>query len=30
MPLFRKMAALIPVVKGVNAFLDALTGKQKV
>lgn len=29
-PLFRTMAALIPVAKGVRVFLDVLTGKQKV
>jgi len=29
-PLFRKMAELIPVVKGVRVFLNVLTGKQRV
>jgi uncharacterized protein YoxC len=29
-PLFRKIAELIPVVKGVRVFFNVLTGKQKV
>ncbi len=28
-PLFQKISALMPVVKGVSVFLDVLTGKQK-
>lgn len=29
-PLFQKISALMPVMKGVKVFLDVLTGKQKV
>jgi hypothetical protein len=28
-PLFQKISALRPVMKGVSVFLDVLTGKQK-
>ena len=28
-PLFQKISALMPVMKGVRVFLDVLTGKQK-
>ncbi|MDD4092108.1 MAG: hypothetical protein PHQ63_06075, partial [Smithellaceae bacterium] len=28
-PLFQKISALMPVMKGVSVFLDVLTGKQK-
>lgn len=30
MPLFRTVASVIPLVKGISVFLNVLTGKQKV